>query len=93
MHGIGATDHQLARLFQRKIALDAITGGLAGAAAASLVLVLLAAGGASFAGDLFGGRVLGPGHLLLLALLPVAAVVVATLVARSGRPQGIAAAP
>ena len=42
MHGIGATDLQVARLFQRKIALDALFGGLAGGVAAALVLLLLA---------------------------------------------------
>ena len=30
MHGIGATDDQVTRLFQRKIALDALIGGTAG---------------------------------------------------------------
>jgi hypothetical protein len=33
MHGIGATDPQLTHLFQRKIAIDALIGALAGAAA------------------------------------------------------------
>ncbi|MEO5972771.1 MAG: hypothetical protein ABIP91_05360 [Sphingomicrobium sp.] len=93
MHGIGATDQQLARLFQRKIALDALTGSLAGGAAAALVLVLLAAGGASFAGDLFGGRVLGPGDLVLLALLPLGAVALATQVARTAVLRALRQAP
>ena len=30
MHGIGATDEQVARLFQRRIALDALAGGTVG---------------------------------------------------------------
>ncbi|WP_310468497.1 FtsX-like permease family protein [Sphingomonas sp.] len=93
MHGIGATDHQLARLFQRKIALDAITGSLAGTVAAALVLALLAAGGASFAGDLFGGRVLGPGAIAVLALLPLAAVALATVVARTAVLKALRQAP
>ena len=38
---------QVTRLFQRKIALDALTGALAGAAAAALVLLVLAGGGAA----------------------------------------------
>ena len=49
MHGVGATDLQVAHLFQRKIAIDALIGSLLGAGAAALVLLLLATG-ASFAG-------------------------------------------
>jgi cell division transport system permease protein len=44
MHGIGATDVQVTRLFQRKIALDAFAGGLVGGAAAAIVLAVLATG-------------------------------------------------
>ena len=54
MHGIGATDVQVTNLFQRKIAIDALVGSVAGGAAAALVLLLLA-GGAAFAGELTGG--------------------------------------
>src|SRR6185369_954223 len=43
MHGIGATDVQVTSLFQRKIAIDASVGSLAGAAAAGLVLLALSA--------------------------------------------------
>ena len=35
MHGIGATDLQVTHLFQRKIAIDALIGSLAGALAAA----------------------------------------------------------
>lgn len=82
MHGIGATDLQVTRLFQRKIAIDAFVGSVAGAAAAALVLVLLSAG-ASFAGELAGGAALGGRDLLLLALLPPMLTVLATWVART----------
>ena len=44
MHGIGATDVQVTHLFQRKIAIDALVGSLAGAAAAAFVLLVLARG-------------------------------------------------
>ena len=81
MHGIGATDRQVARLFQRKIALDSAVGALLGGAAAALVLLLIA-GGAAFATDLAGQAPLGSSDLLLLALLPLAAVALATFVAR-----------
>lgn len=81
MHGIGATDLQLTHLFQRKIAIDALAGSIAGAAVGALVLVLLASG-ASFAGDLLGGGSLAKGDLVILVLLPFALTVLATWVAR-----------
>jgi len=82
MHGLGATDVQVTHLFQRKIALDALVGSLAGAGAAALVLLLLAAG-ASFLGDLTGGASLGVSDYVLLALLPLALTGLATWVGRA----------
>ena len=82
MHGIGATDEQVALLFQRKIALDAMVGALAGGLAAALALLVIGGGGLALASDLTGGPPLGAGDFVLLALLPIAAVVLATLVAR-----------
>jgi cell division transport system permease protein len=81
MHGIGATDLQLTHLFQRKIALDALLGSLVGAAAGSLVLLLLASG-ASFAGALVGGATLAPLDLVALLLLPLVLTALATWVGR-----------
>ena len=83
MHGVGATDDQVAGLFQRKIALDSLAGAVAGAIAAGLVLLLLAGGGAAFAGDLMGTNPLTGRDLVILALLPLAMVVIATWVART----------
>jgi cell division transport system permease protein len=80
MHGIGATDIQLTHLFQRKIAIDALVGSLAGAAAGALVLALLASG-AAFAGQLTGAS-LASGDMVILLLLPFALTVLATWVAR-----------
>ena len=82
MHGIGATDDQVARLFQRKIALDALTGGTAGAVAAGVVLLLIAGGGSTWLADLTGGPLLGARDVLLLALLPLLGTILATIVAR-----------
>ena len=82
MHGIGATDDQVARLFQRKIALDALTGGTAGAVAAGVVLLLIAGGGSTWLADLTGGPLLRARDVVLLALLPLAGTVLATIVAR-----------
>ncbi len=82
MHGVGATDDQIARLFQRKMALDALVGGTIGAATAGIVLLVIAGGASRWLSDLTMGPLLGPLHVLLLALLPVAGTVLATLVAR-----------
>ncbi|MFL6752402.1 MAG: hypothetical protein ACJ8FL_04145 [Sphingomicrobium sp.] len=82
MHGIGATDLQVTHLFQRKIAIDAFLGSVAGAAAAGLVLLLLLSG-AAFAGDIAGGAALTGRDWLLLLLLPLALTGIATWVARS----------
>lgn len=81
MHGIGATDLQLTHLFQRKIALDALVGSLAGAAAGAIVLLLLASGG-SFAGALLGGATLAPLDLVALLFLPLVLTALATWVGR-----------
>jgi cell division transport system permease protein len=82
MHGIGATDVQVSQLFQRKIAIDALIGSVAGGFAAAAVLLLLA-GGAAFAGEFTGGVTLDLGDLLILGLLPLALTVLATWVART----------
>ncbi len=81
MHGIGATDLQVTHLFQRKIAIDAFVGSIAGGVAAAVVLVLLA-GGAAFAGDLTGGATLNFLDLIILALLPLLLTGLATWVGR-----------
>ncbi|HET7606236.1 MAG TPA: hypothetical protein VFK28_09225 [Sphingomicrobium sp.] len=81
MHGVGATDLQVTHLFQRKIALDALVGSLAGAVAGALVLLLLASG-ASFAGEIMGGASLSTIDLLVLVLLPFTLTILATWVAR-----------
>jgi cell division transport system permease protein len=82
MHGIGATDVQVTNLFQRKLAIDALTGSLLGGIVAAFVLLGLAAG-ASFAGELLGGATLGTTDLVILGLLPFALTGLATWVARA----------
>ena len=93
MHGIGATDEQVTALFQRKIALDALAGALAGGAAAALVLVLVGSGGGALAGELAGRSPLGSRDLIVLALMPLAAVALATLVARFAVLRALRQAP
>ena len=93
MHGIGATDTQIARLFQRKIALDALVGALAGAAVAAIALLVVGGGGAALARDVAGTAPLRAGDLILLALMPFAAAVLATLVARAAVLSALRKAP
>ena len=81
MHGIGAEDQQLVRLFVRQIAIDALSGGVAGAAAAGLVIALIV-GGAGYATMLSGSPPLDWNDALLLLLLPIAIALLATQVAR-----------
>jgi cell division transport system permease protein len=73
---------QVTNLFQRKIAIDAFIGSVAGGVAAAVVILLLA-GGAAFVRDLTGGASLGPGDIVILALLPFALTGLATWVART----------
>ena len=82
MHMMGSTDLQAARLFQRRVALDALFGGMIGLLAAVLVLWLL--------GNQFSA--LEPGLLAdagmplygwgLLVLIPVGVAALAMLTAR-----------
>ena len=83
MHGLGATDEQVTNLFQRKIAVDALIGAAAGGVAAALALIVLGGGASALAGDLASGPPLVGTDFLIIALLPVAAVLLAALVARS----------
>jgi cell division transport system permease protein len=81
MHGIGATDAQLTRLFERKIGFDAVAGAAGGAAVAAVVLLFVGGAGAAFAGELTASAPLGAGDLMLVASIPIAAVVLAVAVA------------
>lgn len=82
MHGIGATDLQVTALFQRKIALDALAGSLAGGGAAAFIIFILAAT-SSFAGEMLGGATLGIGDVLALAAIPFVLTALATWVGRT----------
>ncbi len=81
LHLIGATDTQIARLFQRRIALDALFGSLVGFAAAAVVLLLLAGQFRSLGAALLADAALG-WRWLLLPLIPAVLVLLASLTAR-----------
>jgi cell division transport system permease protein len=83
LHLMGATDVQVARLFQRRIALDALFGGLVGFGAAALALVLIGHRIGALGSDLLGSANLPATSWLALFLLPVLGVGLAMLVARA----------
>lgn len=83
LHLMGATDVQVARLFQRRIALDALFGGVVGLTGAGLVLLIIGNRVGALGSDLLGSEGLSLGSWLILFALPVAGVVLATLVARA----------
>ena len=82
LHLMGATDVQVARLFQRRIALDALFGGLVGFILAGVVLILLGRQAAALGSDLLGSAALPPGAWGALVALPAFGVLLAMLVAR-----------
>jgi cell division transport system permease protein len=82
LHLMGATDVQVARLFQRRIALDALFGGAVGLAAASLVLLVIGNRVGALGSELLGSAGLPLASWAVLIALPFAGVFLAMLVAR-----------
>jgi cell division transport system permease protein len=82
LHMLGSTDVQVARLFQRRIALDTMAGGVIGTLAAMAAIWLVTGQMAGLGSELLSGGVLMRGDWLLLAVLPVIFAGVATLAAR-----------
>lgn len=82
MHLMGSTDVQVARLFQRRIALDALFGGAVGLVGALLVLLLVGRKVGAVGSELLGSAGLAPADWLALLLIPMLGVALATAVAR-----------
>lgn len=83
LHGIGATDRQLATLFQRRMTREALIGGIIGAILGlGLVLLVLVASGPFFA-VAAGTPALRPIDIVLLGLLPLGGALLAMGVARA----------
>ena len=82
LHFMGSTDVQVARLFQRRIALDALFGGAIGFAAAAVVLLLIGNRVGALGSELLGSAGLPLTTWIALAALPIAGVFLAMLVAR-----------
>ena len=82
MHLMGSTDVQVARLFQRRIALDALFGGALGFIVAAIVLMIIAHRVGALGSELLGSAGLPLVNWLILLAVPAAGVLLATLVAR-----------
>jgi len=82
MHLLGATDVQIARMFQERMALDAIFGGFMGLAAAAVMLWLLGRGFSSMESGFTHMMAIPWGWWIILVLIPVLGVVLAVLTAR-----------
>ena len=82
LHMLGSTDIQVARLFQRRIALDTLSGGALGTMAAAGMIVLVGLQLATLGSDLLGGLQLSTRDWFLLALLPIGFALLATYAAR-----------
>lgn len=82
MHMLGSTDVQIARLFQRRIALDAMIGGGAGGLLALGLVWVMGRQVGALGSELLGGAMFGRGDWVALLLLPPLFVLLATLAAR-----------
>jgi cell division transport system permease protein len=82
MHLLGSTHAQIARLFQRRIALDAALGALIACLLAAPVLWLLGQAAARLDSGLVSAGSFGPLDWLLLATVPIAGIALAVVTAR-----------
>lgn len=82
MHMMGGTDLQAARLFQRRVALDALLGGIVGFAAAAAVILTLGGRFAAVEPGLLSGAAFPWYGWAVLALIPLAVMGLAMLMAR-----------
>lgn len=82
MHLLGSTHAQIARLFQRRIALDAALGALIGCLLAAPVLWLLGRGAARLGSGLISAGSFGLTDWLLLATVPIGGIALAVVTAR-----------
>ena len=82
VHLLGGTDSQIAQIFQRSVGFDATLGGTVGLALGLAAVLVL---GQQFS-DLDSGMVAGGGltwiNWLMLAVIPIAGVIIAVLTAR-----------
>lgn len=83
VHLLGGDDRQIAGIFQRSILIDAGLGGALGLASGAAVLLILGNRFAALDSGLVLGGGLDRGDWLILAGIPILAVVIAVLTARA----------
>ena len=82
LHLMGSTDVQIARLFQRRIGLDALMGSALGFASAIFVILLIGLRLTATGSELISAIDLSPTDWAMLTAIPIAGVLLATLTAR-----------
>ncbi len=82
MHLMGGTDVQAARVFQRRVALDALLGGFVGFCAAAFLMMALGDQFAAAEPSLLAGLAFPVYGWIILALIPLAVTALAMLMAR-----------
>ena len=82
VHLLGGTDGQIARLFQRSIAIDALIGGVVGLLLGIGAIFLLGQRFAALGSGMIAGGGLGMGDWIALGAIPLAGVAIAMLTAR-----------
>ena len=84
LHMLGSTDRQVERLFQRRIALDTLLGGLLGTSAALAAAWLLGRQAGALGSELLSGVALDRADWIMLASIPLLFALLAMVAARSG---------
>ncbi len=82
VHLLGGTDAQIARIFQRSIAIDAAAGGVLGLALGLVAVLFLGRRFAALGAGLVDSGALGWADWSLLCAIPLAGAVLAVLTAR-----------
>ncbi len=82
VHLLGGTDGQVARIFQRSVSFDAIGGGALGLALGFMVVLFFGRRFADLGAGLVGGGSLAVTDWVMLALVPLAGVILAVITAR-----------
>mgnify|MGYP000681130257 CR=1 FL=1 len=82
IHHLGATDSQIAGIFQRSVALDALAGGVAGLLVGLGAILLLGRQFANLGSALVTGGGLSQTDWIVIATIPILGAVLAVLTAR-----------
>lgn len=83
LHMLGSTDLQIARLFQRRIAVDTLVGGAVGAAVGTGVILFLGSHADALASQMVAGVALRPVDWAVIIALPLAFAALATIATRT----------